>query len=220
VKRVLAIIVSIVIPGILIILALPPKPAEAQEDQAVLRFAPPVLSLIPDQQGTVQLLIEDVQGLYGLELQLAFDPDVVQVADADPNALGVQIQPSDCWEDGFVAVNRVENGSGRIDFAATRLRPARAISGDLEILTITLDARISGTGALNVKSAILSTREAEEIPYRKQAGKIVVDANVLEEAPANNRSAGLAPGRLTLAGAAILSFLIALGVFLYALGRH
>jgi hypothetical protein len=218
-KRKAAIIISFLVPGIFFILALSPIPGEAQEGQAVLHFVPPVLSVIPGQQGTVHLLVEDVQGLYGLELRLTFDPEIVKVTDADPDVFGIQIKPADCWKNGFVAVNRVENGDGRIDFAATRLRPEQAISGTLEILTITFDSRVIGASALKVVSAILSTREAEEISYRKQAGKIVVDAGLLEMAPASNRSAGFAPARLVLAGAAILSFLTALGVFLYALHK-
>jgi len=196
-------------------------PAVTQESHAVLRFAPPALELMPDAQGTVDILVENVQNLYGLEFQLAFDPNIIEVIDADPDEEGVQIKPADWWKDGFVAVNNVDNGSGRIDFAATLLRPALPASGNRVAATISLAARKTGVSSLSVESAILSTRNAEAISYTKQAGEIGVNAS--GQAPnmhASARPVGSAPGRLWLAGAAILALLAGLGAFIYALRRR
>ena len=71
------------------------------------------LGLRPDAQGAVAIVIENVQNLYGIEFHLAFDPNVVQVEDADPAWEGVQIEPAAWLQNGFVAVNRVDNSRGR-----------------------------------------------------------------------------------------------------------
>ena len=214
-------VISILLTGILITLALPNLPAVAQAGNTILRFAPPVLGLKPDAQGTLDVRVDNVQGLYGLEFQLVFDPDIITVIDADPDKEGVQVKPADWWKDGFVAVNRVDNEAGRIDFAATLLRPALAVNGNRVVATIPFLARKTGTSSLNVELATLSTRNAEAIPYTQQTGQAWV--NESGQAPnvqAGTRSAGPAPGRLALAGGAILAFITALGGFIFVLRQR
>jgi hypothetical protein len=218
VKRFVVTTISILLLEILMTQALPNIPAVAQDSQAVLRFTPSALGLMPDAQGTVNIVVENVQNLYGLEFQLAFDSNIVEVIDADPDEEGVQIKPADWWTDGFVAVNQVDNRSGRIDFAATLLRPALPVKGNRVIATISFAARNTGTSELSIDSAILSSPGAEAIPCTKQNGKIGVSPS--GQAPDDHtRSAGVTPGRLALAGAAILALLTALGLFIYALRK-
>jgi hypothetical protein len=220
VKRYGVITILAALYGILITLAVPNIPAGAQT-QPVIRFDPSALELRPDTPGAVNVRVDDVQNLYGLEIQLAFDPDIIEVIDADPEAEGVQIKPAGWWKDGFVAVNQVDNGSGRIDFAATLLRPAQAVSGNQVVATVAFVIGKTGTSMLRVESAILSTRNAETIAYTQQAGEIGV--NESGQAPnvqANTRPAGPAPGRLALAGAAVLALFTALGGFIYVLRKR
>jgi hypothetical protein len=221
VKRAGFITTAISLLGILVNLALPSTLAGAQDSNStVLRFAPPAIGLAPNTQGRIDIVIENVQALYGLEFQLAFDPDIIEVIDANPDEKGVQIQPAYWLKGSFVAVNQVDNGSGRIDFAATLLRPALPVSGNLAMASISFVARNTGSSAISIQSAILSTRNADVIPYTKQAGKIDINPDgqvpdMLASAP----SAGPGPGRMALAGAAILAFVAALGVFMYTLRR-
>jgi hypothetical protein len=221
VKRAGFITTAISLLGILVNLALPSTLAGAQDSNpTVLRFAPPAIGLVPNTQGRIDIVIENVQALYGLEFQLAFDPDIIEVIDANPDEKGVQIQPAYWLKGSFVAVNQVDNGSGRIDFAATLLRPALPVSGNLAVASISFVARNTGSSAISIQSAILSTRNADVIPYTKQAGKIDINPDgqvpdMLASAP----SAGPGPGRMALAGAAILAFVAALGVFMYTLRR-
>ena len=111
-------------------LSRPDSTAQAQAGQATVRPDPLVLELVPGEQGRVNILILDVQALYAGEFHLVFDPAVLEVVDADPEQAAVQVEPADWWKDGFVAVNRVDNAAGRIDFAATLLNPAGPVSGD------------------------------------------------------------------------------------------
>ncbi len=207
--------------GMLLTMVWPKILSVAQDSQAVIRFVPTALGLRPDTQGTVNVLVENVQNLYGLEFQISFDPSIVEVIDANTGEDGVQIHPAEWWKDGFVAVNKVDNGSGRIDFAATLLKPARAVNGKRAIAAITFAARKTGTSKLRFESAILSTREAIEIHYTKQTGKIGVNpSGKAPDQPAKAKSAGPGAGRLALAGAGALAFLAALGAFIFALRRR
>jgi hypothetical protein len=116
--------IIITLNGLLATLALPYLPTAAKDDQAVLRFSPATLELAPGTQGMVAVVVENMQDLYGLEFQVSFDPKIVEVMYMEADQEGIQIMPADWWKDGFMAVNKVDNESGRIDFAATMLRPA------------------------------------------------------------------------------------------------
>jgi Cohesin domain len=221
VTRVGVFVISILLTGILITLALPNFPAVAQDGNTILRFAPQALWLKPDAQGTLNVRVDNVQGLYGLEFQLVFDPDIIKVIDADPDKEGVQIKPADWWRDGFVAVNRVDNDNGRIEFAATLLRPALAVNGNRVVATIPFAARKTGMSSLNVESATLSTRNAEAIPYTQQAGEIGVnESGQVPQVQSGTLSAVPEAGRLALAGGALLAFITALGGFIFVLRRR
>ena len=208
------------LPILLLLLAgatRPGLPVMAQESRATLRPDPLNLELRPGSQGTLKVVVENVHGLYGLEFHLLFDPQVVEVVDADPDQAGIQIEPSAIWKNGFVAVNRVDARSGRIDFAATLLRPAAPISGDRTMAVIRFVGAKVGVSALRIESGILSTGEAERITFAWQAGSIGVNPQ--------GEMAGSASGRVDvshslLAGLAVLAFLVALGVFLIALQRE
>jgi hypothetical protein len=213
--------IFIALLGILVPLVLIHIPAVALEGQAVLQFAPSELELTPDAQGKVNIFVQNVQNLYGIEFQLAFDPEIIEVIDADPGEDGVQVWPADWWKEGFVAVNEVNNETGRINFAATLLRPAQPVTGTRAIAVVPFAARKTGSSALSVESAILSTRNAETIPFTKQTGKIVVQlGSQAQDLSSSTRSAGFTPGRLALAGAATLTLVTALGGFIYALRKR
>jgi hypothetical protein len=211
--------------AILSIRTLPNVPAAAQGESAILRPDPLSSGLTPNSQGTVKIVIENVQALYGLEFHLTFDPTVVEVVDADPTKAGIQIEPADWWGKGFVAINQVSNESGQIDFAATLLRPASPVIGNQVVAIINFAASKTGTSALSIASAILSTSDAEEIPFTQQSGGIGVnlggqapDLNAIAE-PTRLSSNTANTSRLALAGLAMLAFLAALGIFIYALRR-
>jgi len=196
-----------------------------QDTSTVLRPDPSSLGLAPEALGTVAIVGENVQDLYGLEFHLTFDPNIVEVVDADTVHEGIQIIPADWWADGFVAVNRADNINGRIDFAATLLGSASPIYGDQVIVAITFAAKKMGISALSIESAILSTRDAEVIFYEKYDGLIGVnpegrapDVNTTIESTGSSFSA-VSTGRLALAGLAVIVFLVSVCVFVFVLRR-
>ena len=194
---------------------------KATASQSVIRPDPLLFGLKPAAQIAVSIVFENVQSLYGLEIHLAFDPRVVEVLDADAGREGVQIEPAGWWRNGFVAVNTADNASGRIDFAATLLNPALPVRGNQIIAVITFRALEAGDSALSIESAILSTREAVEIPYITRAGGIGVnpEGRAPDASATEDTSLHVNSGLLALAGLSTLAFLSALGVFIVTLRR-
>jgi hypothetical protein len=192
----------------------------AAQPGAVLRFEPTPLVLEPDAPGSVTILVENVQDFYGIEIHITYNANIAEIIDTDSIRQGVQIQPADWWKDGFVAVNQVDNETGRIDFAATLLRPAGPVSGNQVVATIPFAARQAGTSALGIKSAILSTRTAEVIPFTSLDGEIsVLSSGLAIDEGAGTRARGVSAGQLALGGVVLMGIFSAVGVIILAVRR-
>jgi hypothetical protein len=132
---------------------------------------------------TVELDIEvqDVTDLYAAQVQLTFDPSVVQVQDADPrpSSPGVQIRPGDFLDPRqYVLVNEANNATGEIDFAVTQLYPAEARSGSGVLATVIFEAMDPGTSPVQLVGVRLlddTPQDPQEIPAGAQHGEIVVE---------------------------------------------
>jgi trimeric autotransporter adhesin len=158
-----------------LVLALSPLVAAAS-GPAVLRPDPLSLGLRPGEQGAMTIRGENVQGMYGLEIHLSFDPAIVEVVDTDPDKPGIQVKAGDWLKEGFVALNRADNAAGTIDYAATLLNPAPAVSGAGTVAVVTFKAKANGASPVKMTKAILASREAQEIPSVWQEGAVGVSA--------------------------------------------
>lgn len=151
------------------------------EASATLRTDPQSLGLKPGETGTVTIRASDVQNMYGVEFHLTFDPNIVEVVDADAAKPGAQIAQGDWLKNSFVAVNKADNAAGKIDYGVTLLNPAPAVSGSGVIATITFKAKGNGTSPLRIDKAILASRDGKEIKSAWQDGAVGV--SMLGQAP-------------------------------------
>ena len=158
----------------------------AANSQPLLRPDPLAVGLKSGEEGTVSILVDNAEQMYGVEFHLQFDPNVVQVVDADSSKPGVQVAAGDWLNNTFVAVNKADNETGKIDFAVTRLNPAPPVSGSGVIATITFKAKNNGTSPLKVEKEIIASREGNEIKSVWQDGAIGVSP--LGVAPSVNQT--------------------------------
>lgn len=156
--------------------------------QAIVRPDPLSVGMKSGEEGKVSIRVENAESMYGIEFHLSFDPNVVQVLDADASKPGVQLATGDWLKGGFVAVNKADNAKGTIDYAVTLLNPAPAVSGSGVIATLSVKAKNNGTSPLKFTKAILATREAKEIQSQAQDGAIGV--SMLGQAPAVQQTTG------------------------------
>lgn len=186
-----------------------------------LHTDPSALGLKPGEQGALVLVVEDVQDLYGAEVHLAFDPNIVEVVDANAAQAGVQIQSGDWLTNTFVAANMADNAAGQIDYAVTLLNPAPPMSGSGALATITFKAKAKGSSALTIEKAILATRDAVEIQAEWRDGAIGVSAsgkapNASASTAASNTDTVLA----IAAGVGMLAFIVAAGIVAWVVWRR
>jgi hypothetical protein len=148
----------------------------------LILLATPVLAVAPRADTWVQVLpaeatydvgqeidaevwIEDVEGLYGAEIHLAFDPDHLQVLDADPVRPGTQVSPSDdLLSPDFVVRNEADNAAGTVWYAVTQLNPSPPVTGSGTLFGLTFVTTSPGDTAVDVTDHVLSDRNAEVLP--------------------------------------------------------
>lgn len=128
----------------------------------------------------VEIRINDVAGLYGADVWLAFDPAVLEVVDADPSTEGVQIT-----DGGFLAPPLfyialiADNTAGTVHYAATQLNPTPAVDGSGVLASVKFRAKSAGTSALHFTYTMLSDRNGVQIPATP------VDGSTITTAPGN-----------------------------------
>jgi len=77
----------------------------------------------------LEIWVDDVEDLAGIDLQLQFDPAQMQVVDADTEKEGVQLMTGTAPSPDFVAENLVDNQTGLVRYAAVRIPPSDSFSG-------------------------------------------------------------------------------------------
>ncbi len=140
--------------------------------------SPAQVNLECGKTATVDILINNVQNLFGVDIKVSFDPNVLEVVDANATALGVQIQPGNFLDvsggQGLIQVNGVDVNTGTISYAAIRLNPAPAQSGSGIIATVTFRGKAAGTSPVELKSVMLSDPTAQPIPANLANGSVAV----------------------------------------------
>ncbi len=153
---------------------LPAGDARAQGSTRI--YLEPAQALVGEgHTAAVEVLVENVQELYGLDIRLSFDPSVVEVVDADPAESGIQVRPGDLLSVDFVIKNSADNGQGTIWFALTQLNPSQPVSGSGTAFVITFRGKQQGlTSPIIITYQKMATRAGDPIAASAEDGEIRV----------------------------------------------
>ena len=150
-----------------------------------VRLAPASVLVPLGQTADVAVEVVDVQDLYGFDVALTFDPGVVEVVDADPDQLGVQIASGTFLDSGFVVLNQVDNATGTLRLAMTQLNPSPPKSGTGTLIVIRLQGKqVSGGTPLMLTNVQLAKRDGTSLTTSLFSGQVSVVA-AAGSAPAN-----------------------------------
>jgi len=133
--------------------------------------------------GTVDIRVENVNALYGVDLEVSFDPTVVEVVDADPGEEGVQIAGGGFLSPDWPLDNSVNNAEGVIRYAVCQLNPSPPQSGAGTLASITVRARKEGTSPIRMVNVMLAAPQGVPISVGTEDGVIV--STVGESVPLN-----------------------------------
>ncbi|MFH1908478.1 MAG: cohesin domain-containing protein [Chloroflexota bacterium] len=165
-------------PGLITVLVLvfasPSQPIFAQDGKALVRTDPAVLEVGKGQIETLQVLLVDAQNVYGIDLQAAFDPAVVEVVDADSEQDGIQMTPGPFIKPDFVLFNTADNEAGTLHYVVTQLNPTPPANGEGVILSIQFLGKAVGIEtALTILSVQIADRRGVKPPVTAQDADLV-----------------------------------------------
>lgn len=165
-----------------------PPIAPANQD-TVVHLQPPAQQVGVNSITTIEIHINNVNNLFAVDIQLGFDPNFLQVRDADPNEAGIQIQPGNFLSPDFVVTNNADNTSGDIFFILTQRAPTPAVNGNGILATITFQAVAQGATQISFRDLLLSDINGQPISASVQGSQI----NIVS-------AGGVVPATATLPG--------------------
>ena len=147
-------------------------PVLAQEGARVGVFAD--LEIPLEARVEVPVEVRDVVELYAVDLTIRFDPEILQVEDADPNQAGVQPGLGTFLDAGMTLFNEVDNETGTVRFVMSQINPSEGKSGSGNLLVLYFVGRQAGTSPVTVEKVELANRLGEAIPVSGVDAEIAV----------------------------------------------
>lgn len=152
--------------------------ATALQQGTTVAVSPAVAQVACGQTVTVDIQINSVTDLYGLDFKLSYDPAVVEVVDSNAAAPGVQIQsgpfPDVTEGRGLIQVNNVDIAGGVISYAASLINPTEPVDGSGVAAQVTFRGLAAGSSPLGFVSVLLSDRQARPITVTPVDGTVRV----------------------------------------------
>jgi LysM repeat protein len=166
------ILLALVLIMLLALLPLSPALAEA----TIVLVDPPSQSVDVGQTVTVDIKVDTVTNLYGVDLRMTFDAAKLEAQDANPTMTGVQIAQGNFLDpgQGFMAENSVNNTTGEVRYVFALMAPAPAASGTGVLARITFLAKAEGTAVVAFTAITLSDNQAQPIATTPMDGSITV----------------------------------------------
>jgi hypothetical protein len=130
----------------------------------------------------VPVSIRNVQGLYGLDFTLEFDPALVQVVDNDPSTPGIQAALGNFLDRGLLLFNSADNEKGNFHFAMAQYNPSEAKSGEGIVLMISFRGMAAGESPITVTKVQLASRDGIEIPSKGVDSTLTIRMNAPTQA--------------------------------------
>lgn len=157
-------------------------PVSAQETQ--LSIVTPNTHFNVGDEFTVEVQLEAAPDLYGYELEMTFDPAVVEVRDVDDETGGVQLASGSFFAtatDGstFLLQNMADNDVGTVRYAIVLVNPAPPVAGTGTLISIPFRAKTNGKVALAITDSQLGTKSADFVPHSIVETDIRIGANAI-----------------------------------------
>jgi len=168
-------------------------PTNPEDTPARVYVLPAQESVAISDTVTLELRVDDIHDLYGVQVELTFAPAIVQVEDAYDFVPGIQIEEGDFPTPEVVIRNQVDNETGSIQYAVSLLGSKPGIDGSGLLARVTLHGRAEGVSGIRFTRLILSDPQSAQISARAEEGAISVRRStgdltgrvILERRPSN-----------------------------------
>lgn len=157
--------------GLLLLASLPA--AGAQDQAAVVRSDPALLEIGGGQTVTLNVVLAGAQEVYGIDVRATFDPQLVEVVDADPARAGVQFSPGTFPQPDFLVRNEADNQAGALHYAITQVNPTEPVNGAGVVFSVQLRAKgASGEGSFTISAVDLTDRDGALLAVQPESSVI------------------------------------------------
>ncbi len=147
----------------------------SQPGSATVRVNPTNLqTTLCSLRETSNVVVENISNLVGVQLELSYDPTVIQVIDADRSRRGVQVRFDSTFTVESISRNEVDTSRGRIFFTANLLG-GRTINGTNGLIAIDWRPQRVGNSAVSLTRAILTNAANQTISATLQSGAVQVN---------------------------------------------
>lgn len=156
----------------------PLRAAPSIEADAYWSLTPDPLTIVGCEVVPVTVRINDVTNLYGADVLLTFDPNVLEVVDADGNSgNGIQVENAGMLSERiWVARNEADNTAGTARYVVTLLNPAPPVTGSGDFIRIYFRAKAAGTSTLHFSYTKLAAPGGVELPSTATDGSAITTA--------------------------------------------
>jgi hypothetical protein len=143
-----------------------------------IRFDPTSSQAGVGETFSVDVRVENIANLYGVETTVRFDPAMLQVVDADAGSDGVQVYAGSWWPTGtHIVINSTDNSTGLIRFAASLLAPMSPLNGSGPVISIPFRAKAVGTTPVAFDTVKLVDATATPLAVEVADGQVTITGN-------------------------------------------
>ncbi|MGC9394419.1 MAG: LysM peptidoglycan-binding domain-containing protein [Anaerolineae bacterium] len=160
-----------------VIIAVCASSAFAQSSTQV-KLVPGEAAISVGQSIEITVQVENVANLYGAEIFITFDPNLLEVVDADPNRPGTQITTGDFLSGGMEGANAVADG--RIEYIMQQVSPNPPSNGGGALARITFKGIGSGQTDIRIDDLFLSDQGGNGIGCSFLGSQITVQAGSVD----------------------------------------
>jgi hypothetical protein len=143
-----------------------------------VRFDPASTQVGVGTTFSMGVVADNVENLYGVEATIRFDPAILEVVDADAGQTGVQVHRGS-WlpASTHVVTNQADNAGGVIQFAATLVAPAPALTGSGQLISIPFRAKVGGSTPIAFTAVKLVDASAVVLSVTHTDGQVTVTSD-------------------------------------------
>lgn len=132
------------------------------------------MEIRPGVEVEIPIEIERVVDLYGIEIELKFDPAFWEFRDADPRREGIQPAIGTFLDPGMTLFNIIDPQTGRIHLVMSQVNPSVGKSGKGNIMVLYATPLKTGVTQIEVSKVELSTRDGVAIEVEGVNGEVTI----------------------------------------------
>lgn len=154
----------------------PVSRSDRTEQSTTLDFVPPAATVRVGDTIDLDLHLADVRDLYAGQVEVAYDPAVLEIVDQNLLQPGIQAVPGDFVAPFTILRNVVDTANNKLLFSFTLSGARPGVNGSGTVMRLTVRGVGAGTSTLGLARTLLSDSGSREIARVATDGVITVTA--------------------------------------------